>query len=118
MRAPSATRIGVVREVLGAQITVAIDQRLAGVAPIWEGRLQAVGQVGALVRIPQGLVDLVASVALVGIHEGETEIGAGISQGERWMRVQLLGELDANGKFQRGVSSYPGLDDPVHFATG
>lgn len=34
------------------------------------------------------------------------------------MQVQLLGEIDrATGRFSRGVGSYPGLDDPVHFAT-
>jgi DNA helicase HerA-like ATPase len=117
MMRSDATQIGVVREVLGAQVTVAIDPRLAGVAPIWEGRLQPVGQVGALVRIPQGIVELVASVALVGIREGGDEVGDGIAVGERWMKVQLLGELDAGGKFQRGVSSYPALEDSVHFAT-
>jgi hypothetical protein len=114
---PSATRIGSVREVLGAQVTVAIDPRLAGVAPIWEGRLQPVGQVGALVRIPQGIIDLIASVALVGIRQGDDDAGLGIAVGERWMQVQLIGELDAGGKFQRGVSSYPALEDSVHFAT-
>ncbi|MDA0167528.1 DUF853 family protein [Solirubrobacter taibaiensis] len=113
----NATQIGMVREVLGAQVTVAIDPRLAGVAPIWEGRLQPVGQVGALVRIPQGIIELIASVALVGIRAGDDEAGLGIAVGERWMKVQLLGELDAAGRFQRGVSSYPALEDPVHFAT-
>ena len=117
MAASSDTQIGVVREVLGARVTVAIDPELAGVAPIWEGRVQPVGQVGALVRIPQGLVDLVAGVSLVGIRQDDSDVGTGVSIGERWMQVQLLGELDASGKFQRGVSSYPGLDDPVHFAT-
>lgn len=34
---------------------------LAGVAPIYRGRLLAIGQVGSLVRIPQGLVDLVGA---------------------------------------------------------
>ena len=38
-------------------------------------------------------------------------------QGERWLKVQLLGELDALGKFQRGVSIFPSLDDEVRFAT-
>jgi len=114
------TCIGRVRHVLGATITVALDCELAGVAPIYRGRLQPVGQIGSLVRIPQGLVDLVASVSLLGIAELTAPLAPAeaIQRDERWLQVQLLGEIDrGTGRFQRGVGSYPGLDDPVHFAT-
>lgn len=114
------TCIGRVRQVLGAQVTVALDPDLAGVAPIYRGRIQPVGQVGSLVRIPQGLVDLLATVTLVGIAElaGAQPPTETVQSGERWLQVQLLGEIDrGTGRFQRGVGSFPGLDDPVHFAT-
>ncbi|MBW6503449.1 ATP-binding protein [bacterium] len=114
------TCIGRVRHVLGATITVALDCDLAGVAPIYRGRLQPVGQIGSLVRIPQGLVDLIATVSLVGIAElgGPIAPTDAVQRDERWLQVQLLGEIDrATGRFQRGVGCYPGLDDPVHFAT-
>lgn len=114
------TRIGRVRHVLGAQVTVALDDDLAGVAPIFRGRLQPVGQIGSIVRLPQGLVDLVGQVSLLGIAElAGTQPPLDVVQtGERWLQVQLLGEIDrATGRFQRGVASYPGLDDPVHFTT-
>ncbi len=114
------TCIGRVRHVLGATITVALDPDLAGVAPIYRGHIQPVGQVGSLVRIPQGLVDLVATVTLVGIAElaGTVAPAETVQRGERWLQVQLLGEIDqGSGRFQRGVGSYPGLDDPVHFAS-
>jgi len=114
------TQIGRVRQVLGATVTVELDRDLAGVAPIYRGRLQQVGQIGSLVRVPQGLVDLVGTVSQVGIAElagpvAPTEVVHG---SERWLQVQLLGEVDrGTGRFQRGVGSYPGLDDPVHFST-
>ena len=113
------TCIGLVRHVLGATVTVELDPELAGVAPIWRGRLVPVGQVGSLVRIPQGPVYLLASVILVGISElaRPPEPAQMPSQGDRWLQVQLLGEVDGLGKFHRGVSAYPGLDDAVHFAT-
>lgn len=114
------TCIGKVRHVLGSTVTVAIDPELAGVAPIYRGRLQRVGQIGSLVRIPQGLVDLLATVSLVGIAElsGTIKPAESVQRDDRWLQVQLLGEIDrGTGRFQRGVSSYPGLDDPVHFAT-
>ena len=114
------TCIGRVRHVLGATVTVALDPELAGVAPIYRGKLQAVGQIGSLVRIPQGIVDLVASVSLVSIAELTQPIAPahGVQRDERWLQVQLLGEIDrATNRFHRGVGCYPGLDDPVHFAT-
>lgn len=114
------TCIGRVRHVLGSTVTVALDPDLAGVAPIYRGRLQSVGQVGSLVRIPQGLVDLIATVNLVGIAElaGAVAPSETIQRDERWLKVELLGEIDrGTGHFERGIGSYPGLDDPVHFAT-
>lgn len=114
------TRIGEVRHVLGATVTVALDPDLAGTAPVFRGLLQPVGQIGSLVRIPQGPVDLVATVTLVGIAELSTPLPPteAVEHDKRWLQVQLLGEIDrGSGSFSRGVSSYPGLDDPVHFAT-
>jgi len=103
--------------VLGSEVTVELDRSLAGVAPIYRGQLLAVGQIGSLVRIPQGIVDLIATVTLIGI--ADTGMGSDppeSSVGARWLQIQLLGEIDrGTGRFQRGVSSYPGLDDPVHF---
>ena len=114
------TRIGRVRHVLGAQVTVALDDDMAGVAPIFRGRLQPVGQIGSIVRMPQGLIDLIGQVSLLGIAElaGKQPPAEVVQTGERWLQVQLLGEFDrATERFQRGVGAYPGLDDPVHFAT-
>lgn len=114
------TCIGRVRHVLGAQVTVALDPDLAGVAPIYRGKLQRVGQIGSIVRIPQGLVDLVGQVSLLGIAElsGTTPSAEGVQVGERWLQVELLGEIDrGTSGFRRGVGTYPGLDDPVHFST-
>jgi hypothetical protein len=114
------TAIGRVRHVLGGTVTVALDVDLAGIAPVFRGRLQPVGQIGSLVRIPQGLVDLIASVSLVGIAELTAPLSPSdsVQRDERWLQVQLLGEIDrGTNKFHRGVGTYPGLDDPVHFAT-
>lgn len=114
------TCIGRVRHVLGAQVTVALDPDLAGVAPIYRGQLQRVGQIGSIVRIPQGLVDLVGQVSLLGIAElsGTATPVEAVQVGERWLQIELLGEIDrGTDRFHRGVGTYPGLDDPVHFST-
>lgn len=114
------TCIGRVRHILGAQVTVALDPDLAGAAPIYRGQLQRIGQIGSIVRIPQGMVDLIGQVSLLGIAElsGASQPTETVQVGERWLQIELLGEINrATNAFQRGVGSYPGLDDPVHFAT-
>jgi uncharacterized protein len=63
---------------------------------------------------------LIGTVSLLGIAElaGPVAPLETVQVGERWLQVQLLGEIDrGTDRFQRGVGSYPGLDDPVHFAT-
>lgn len=114
------THIGHVKHVLGSQVTVVLDDDLAGADPIYRGRIQRIGQIGSIVRLPQGPVDLVAQVTLLGISElTEIQEAAEVIQtGDRWLQVQLLGEIDRSTRqFQRGIGSYPGLEDPVHFAT-
>jgi DNA helicase HerA-like ATPase len=66
------------------------------------------------------MVDLIGQVSLLGIAElsGVSRPTETVQVGERWLQVELLGEINrATSAFQRGVGSYPGLDDPVHFAT-
>lgn len=114
------TRIGEVRRVVGATVTVALDGDLASTTPIYRGQLQRVGEIGSLVRIPQGPVDLVATVSHVGIEEssGSVEAEAGLARGDRWLEVELVGAIErGTGHFERGVAVYPGLHDSVHFAT-
>lgn len=113
------TSIARVSHVLGATVTARLNTDLVGVYPLWRGRMQPIGQVGSIVAIPQGPVRLLATVVLVGLSElSDPQSNLETPQkGDRWLRLQLLGELDALGEFHRGVSLYPGLDDPVHFVS-
>ena len=119
MRLSDATRIGRVRQVLGATVTVELSPELVGTAPLWHGRVVPIGQVGSIVRIPQGSITLLGSVILVGISDLLPPLAPSqaVEQGKRWLQLRMLGEVDAFGQFHRGVSMYPGLDDDVHFST-
>lgn len=116
MSEPDPTCVGRVAGVAGTSVTVRLDSHLAGVAPLWRGQLQPIGQIGAMLVLPQGPIRLVASVNSLGIQEanGGDPIPT-FQSGDRWLTAQLIGEIDSLGDFHRGVSTFPGLDDPVHF---
>jgi hypothetical protein len=117
-RETEPTLIGRVRQVVGARITAELDDELAGVSPVFRGSIQSVGQIGSIVRIPQGMVDLVATVVSIGIAElvGVQDNPLARQLGQRWLQLQLIGEIDrGTGLFTRGVANYPALNDPVHF---
>lgn len=103
------TEIARVAEVRGALVRAELLPGVAGTTPQYRGRIYRIGQVGSLVRIPVGPTDLLGSVVTLGIAEGPVM--------RRWLDVELLGEVDPLGTFRRGVTTYPSLDDPVHFAT-
>ncbi len=113
------TLIGRVRHVMGATVTVELVRDVAGGSPLFRGRVYHIGQVGSLITIPQGPIRVIGAVSMIGIAELVEPPPPGLvnPQGDRWLTVQLLGELDAFGKFQRGVSTFPSLDDEVHFTT-
>jgi len=113
------TLMGRVRHVLGAHITAELLPEVAGTTPLYQGHVYQIGQIGSLVRIPQGTMDLIGAVTMLGIAELVTPVKPAVvpQQGDRWIQFELLGELDSFGHFQRGVSNYPAIDDPIHFAT-
>ncbi len=113
------TLIGRVRHVMGATVTVELLEEIAGCTPLFEGRVYHIGQIGSLVTIPQGPLKLIGAVTMLGISELSAPLEPALlpCQGERWLNIQLLGEMDALGKFQRGVSTFPSIDDEVRFAT-
>lgn len=92
-----------------------------------QGESYRVGQIGGLVRIPLGYLNLYAICTEVGADaapgvegtrsqasplEEEEEVAAGY----RWMTVVLFGE-SVGGKFERGVGQYPTVGDEVHVVT-
>ena len=116
------TLIGRVTSIVGATVVIELEPDLAGISPTWNGQLHTIGQVGTTVSLPQGASTLLASVTRMSMYRPpSTELQASsdlVSMDLRTMEVQLLGEIDALGEFHRGVSSYPGINDPVHFVSG
>ncbi|GAA4197035.1 ATP-binding protein [Microbacterium oryzae] len=111
------THIGDVANVQGDTITAAVLPEAAPGLTFSRGHAYFVGQVGAYVRIPLGLVDLFAVVVQVGSSTQSEEPIEGAVPGRPWMRLELLGEAHRDGSFNRGVARYPSIGDRVLLVT-
>ncbi|MFC3076146.1 ATP-binding protein [Shinella pollutisoli] len=111
MSAP--TLLGHVGAVAGATINVRQFEGTASGIAIIGGRSYRIGQVGSFVRIPQGYHDLYGIISDVGATATpETLVDSG-ARGDRWIKVQLVGEV-LEATFERGISQYPAINDQVH----
>jgi hypothetical protein len=112
------TLLGIVQDVNGTSVSVTLNgNQLSGLTFI-EGEGYRIGQIGTFVKIPIGYVDLFGIVSQVGASAvpenlADKEQGTGY----RWMRIQLIGEGYKRGRFQRGISQYPTIDDQVHLVS-
>lgn len=110
------TLLGYVGAVTGATISVLQSPSVASGIAIIGGKSYRIGQVGSFVRIPQGYHDLYGIVAEVGANAAPEAVRAPNEHGERWMTVQLVGEI-VGASFERGISQYPNVRDEVHLVT-
>jgi uncharacterized protein len=114
MSAP--TLLGHVGAVTGATVSVRQFEGISSGIAIIGGRSYRVGQVGSFVRIPQGYHDLYGIIADVGATAApQAKIDLSV-RGDRWMTVQLVGEI-VEAAFERGISQYPAINDEVHLVT-
>jgi hypothetical protein len=111
------THIADVINVQGDTITAVVRQEAAPGLTFSKGHAYYVGQVGAYVRIPLGLVDLFAIVVQVGSNAGNEHADDGPVPGRPWLRLELLGEAHRDGSFVRGVARYPSIGDRVQLVT-
>lgn len=110
------TFIGTVQDVFGATVTVELSNETVTGLTFLKGEAYKIGQVGSFVRIPLGFVELYGIVSQVGAgaapeNEPDKQFG------NRWLKVQLVGEGQRNGNFERGISQYPTIEDQVHIVT-
>lgn len=107
------TLLGHVGAVSGASISVRQFEGIASGIAIIGGRSYRVGQVGSFVRIPQGYHDLYGIISDVGANATPGTLKDLGDRGERWMTIQLVGEV-IEATFERGISQYPAINDQVH----
>lgn len=112
-----ATHIGEVQNVDGTTVSVSLSSDCISGLTYVDGEGYRIGQVGSFVKIPLGYNDLFGIVSQIGanaVPEKQLEIQP---YGNRWMTIQLIGEGQGNGGFERGISQYPTIGDEVHLVS-
>lgn len=112
-----STLLGTVQDVNGTSISVKLTGSHSSGLTFVNGQGYRIGQVGSFVRIPIGYIDLFGIVSQVGARSVPENIKDKEPDGYRWITVQLIGEGYKKGKFQRGISQYPTIDDEVHLVS-
>lgn len=113
----NSTVLGTVQDVSGTSVSVTLTgNHLSGLTFV-NGQGYRIGQLGSFVKIPVGYIDLFGIVTQVGASAVPENLSAQEPYGYRWIKVQLLGEGYNTGKFQRGISQYPTIDDEVHLVS-
>lgn len=111
------TYLGDVQDINGTSVSIKLSKHsLSGFIYI-DGQGYRAGQIGSFIRIPIGFVDLFGIISQVGasaIPENSIQVE---NQSDKWMKIQLIGESQRNGKFQRGLSQYPTVGDEVHLVS-
>lgn len=111
------TYLGDVQDVNGTTVSISLSKdSLTGFIYI-DGQGYRVGQIGSFIRIPIGFNNLFGIVSQVGASAAPQDRTEEITHGNRWMRIQLIGEGPRNGVFRRGLSQYPTIGDEVHLVS-
>ncbi|MHB9099857.1 MAG: ATP-binding protein, partial [Syntrophales bacterium] len=111
------SRLGTVENVDGSSINVKLSENTPTGLLFVNGEAYRVGQVGGFIRIPSGYVDLYGIISQVGAGAAPGPAELAPQLGNRWLRVELVGEGRRGAKFERGISQYPSIGDPVHVVT-
>ncbi|MFW5872051.1 MAG: ATP-binding protein [bacterium] len=112
------TYLGKVINVNSGNVEVEIAKEIPSAAPIIEGRLYKIGQIGTFVKFPVGSLVLYGIVTSVSNTPTTTEINTYEPYyGSRFLQIQLIGEKMGNENFQKGVGTFPTINDEVHLVT-
>lgn len=96
-------------------VEVEISDDIPSAAPIINGRLYKIGQIGTFVKIPMGNINIYGIVSSVSNtpSRDDQEINRQVS-GSRFLSIQLVGEKIGSADFERGVGTYPTINDEAH----
>ena len=111
------TLLGTVEDVFGTTVRVRLSSATESGLSFIDGQGYRVGQLGGFIRFPMGFVSLYGIVSQAGASAAPERFIPGISPDNRWITVQLVGEVRPNKDFQRGISQHPTIGDLAHVVT-
>ena len=113
----NSTYLGSVQDVTGTTVRVAmINDSLSGLTYV-NGEGYRIGQIGSFIKIPIGynyLFGIITQIGAGAVPENQIQ---NQPYGNRWITIQLVGEGQRMGEFQRGISQYPTVGDEVHLVS-
>ena len=112
------TYLGKVIRVDSNTVEVEISNTIPSAAPIINGRLYKIGQIGTFVKFPIGNIIIYGIVSAVSnTPNTTTDENRLYDPGSRFLAVQLVGEKIGDDEFQKGIGTYPTINDEVHLVT-
>jgi len=111
----NVTYLGKIIRVDSNTVEVEVSNSIPSAAPIINGRLYKIGQIGTFIKIPVGnitIYGIVSSVSNTPSKNNENYLEQLI--GSRFLTVQLVGEKIGKDNFEKGVGTYPTINDEVH----
>jgi DNA helicase HerA-like ATPase len=109
------TYLGHIIRVDSGTIEVEVSNDIPSAAPIINGRLYKIGQIGTFVKIPIGNITIYGIVSSVSNTPSKAdEINLKYTFGSRFLTVQLVGEKIGEDDFEKGIGTYPTINDEVH----
>lgn len=109
------TYLGHIIRVDSGTIEVEVSNDIPSAAPIINGRLYKIGQIGTFIKIPIGNITIYGIVSSVSNTPSKSdEINLRYSFGSRFLTVQLVGEKIGEDDFEKGIGTYPTINDEVH----
>lgn len=109
------TYLGKIIRVDSGTVEVEVSNDIPSAAPIINGRLYKIGQIGTFVKIPIGNISIYGIVASVSNTPSKAdEVQLRYNFGSRFLSVQLVGEKIGDDDFEKGIGTYPTINDEVH----
>lgn len=109
------TYLGKIIRVDSSTVEVEVSNDIPSAAPIINGRLYKIGQIGTFVKMPIGNIYIYGIVSSVSNTPNKSEeFQLKYNFGSRFLTVQLVGEKIGEDDFEKGVGTYPTINDEVH----
>lgn len=109
-----STYLGKVIRVDSSTVEVEVSSEIPSAAPIINGRLYKIGQIGTFVKMPMGNITIYAIVAAVSDRPFADSSDDEHRVSSKFLSVQLIGEKIGDSEFEKGVGTYPTIGDEVH----